>query len=172
MSAAEILTRMPVEIEAEVSEIVSRIPRHGAPSAAEPERIMDSAPTPDYVTHAEGVSRIGAVTAEIAVRDFEAAAKAVEEMGKDLVGLAAKCEAMVQDVNKAIEFVKGSAALYREEARKTFERIESAALMNENVRKTCVELRNQLRKTKEFTVNHPVEEFTVNHPVEDAQAAE
>ena len=40
-----------------------------------------SAPMPDYVEHQDGVTRVGALTAEAVVRDYEAAAKEIEAMG-------------------------------------------------------------------------------------------
>jgi len=53
-----------------------------------------SGPMPDYVEHEEGVTRVGALTAEAVVRDYEAAAKEIEAMGTELVNAAKRCEAM------------------------------------------------------------------------------
>jgi hypothetical protein len=94
-------------------------------------------PLPDYVEHREGVSRVGQLTAEAVVRDYEAAAKEIEAMGDELISAAKKCEAMTADVHTAIAFMRDTAASYREEAKKIFKRIEECALFTEDVRKTC-----------------------------------
>src|SRR4051794_22922620 len=43
---------------------------------------VQSEPMPDYVEHQDGVSRVGALSAEAVVRDYEAAAKEIEAMGR------------------------------------------------------------------------------------------
>src|SRR4029077_3514795 len=94
-------------------------------------------PMPDYVEHQEGVTRVGALTAEAVVRDYEAAAREIEAMGAELIGAAKKCEAMTAEVHNAIAFMRDTAASYREEAKKIFKHIEECAIFTENVRKTC-----------------------------------
>ena len=99
---------------------------------------------PDYVQHQEGVSRVGALSAEAVVRDYEAAAKEIEAMGNELVSAARKCEAMTADVHNAIAFMRDTAAAYREEAKKIFKRIEECALFTEDVRKTCETVKRKM----------------------------
>ena len=99
---------------------------------------------PDYVEHREGVSRVGALTAEAVVRDYEAAAKEIEAMGAELVSAAKKCEIMTADVHNAIAFMRDTAAAYREEAKKIFKRIEECALFTEDVRKTCETVKRRM----------------------------
>ena len=94
-------------------------------------------PLPDYVEHREGVSRVGALSAEAVVRDYEAAAKEIEAMGAELVSAAKKCEEMTAEVHNAIAFMRDTAASYREEAKKIFKRIEECSIFTEHVRKTC-----------------------------------
>jgi hypothetical protein len=96
-----------------------------------------SGPMPDYVEHEEGVPRVGALSAEAVVRDYEAAAKEIEAMGAELINAAKKCEAMTAEVHNAIAFMRDTAASYREEAKKIFKRIEECAIFTEHVRKTC-----------------------------------
>lgn len=100
-------------------------------------RAAPSGPMPDYVVHEEGVSRVGALSAEAVVRDYEAAAKEIEAMGAELISAAKKCEAMTAEVHNAIAFVRDTAASYREEAKKIFKRIEECSIFTEQVRKTC-----------------------------------
>ena len=101
-------------------------------------------PLPDYVEHREGVSRVGQLTAEAVVRDYEAAAKEIEAMGNELIIAAKKCEAMTGEVHTAIAFMRDTAASYREEAKKIFKRIEECALFTEDVRRTCETVKRRM----------------------------
>ena len=105
---------------------------------------VPSEPLPDYVEHREGVSRVGALSAEAVVRDYEAAAKEIEAMGAELVSAAKKCEAMTADVHSAIAYMRDTATAYREEAKKIFKRIEECALFTEDVRKTCETVKRKM----------------------------
>ena len=84
---------------------------------------------PDYVEHREGVPRVGALTAEAVVRDYEAAAT------------------MTADVHNAIAFMRDAAAAYREEAKKIFKRIEECAQFTEDVRKTCETVKRMMERS-------------------------
>ena len=99
---------------------------------------------PDYVEHQEGVSRVGALSAEAVVRDYEAAAKEIESMGAELIEAAKRCEAMTAEVHNAIAYMHETAAAYREEAKKIFKRIEDCALFTQDVRKTCQEVKRRM----------------------------
>src|ERR1700745_4338461 len=99
---------------------------------------------PDYVEHQEGVSRVGALSAEAVVRDYETAAKEIESMGAELIDAAKKCEAMTAEVHDAIAYMRDTAAAYREEAKKIFKRIEVCALFTQDVRKTCEDVRRRM----------------------------
>jgi hypothetical protein len=105
-------------------------------------------PLPEYVEHREGVSRVGQLTAEAVVRDYEAAAKEIEAMGAELISAAKKCEAMTAEVHTAIDFMRDTAASYREEAKKTFKRIEECALFTEDVRKTCETVKRRMMEDR------------------------
>src|ERR1700747_249134 len=97
---------------------------------------------PDYVEHQQGVSRVGALSAEAVVRDYETAAREIESMGSELIEAAKKCEAMTAEVHNAIAYMRDTAAAYREEAKKIFKRIEDCALFTQDVRKTCEEVQS------------------------------
>jgi len=92
-------------------------------------------------TSAEGGSRVGALTAETVMRDYESAAKEIEAMGAELISAAKKWEAMTADVQNAI---RDTAAAYRQEGKKIFERIEECALFTEDVRKTCEDVKRRM----------------------------
>jgi hypothetical protein len=99
---------------------------------------------PDYVEHQQGVSRVGALSAEAVVRDYETAAREIESMGAELIDAAKKCEAMTAEVHSAIAYMRDTAAAYREEAKKIFKRIEDCALFTQDVRKTCEDVRRRM----------------------------
>jgi hypothetical protein len=111
-------------------------------------RVAPSEPMPDYVVHEEGVTRVGALSAEAVVRDYEAAAKEIEAMGAELISAARKCEAMTAEVHNAIAFVRDTATSYREEAKKIFKRIEECAIFTEQVRKTCESVKIKMTEGK------------------------
>jgi hypothetical protein len=127
----------PEKLEEEIGHL---IPRRHTPDA----RQGRIAPMPDYVVHREGVSQVGSLSAEAVVREYEAAAKEMEAMGAELMEAAKKCEAMTADVHKTMAFVQETATAYREDAKKMFTRIEECALLSEQVRKTCEEMRNKI----------------------------
>jgi hypothetical protein len=121
------------KLEADVAGALPR--RTSLPSTRTAPSVSET--LPDYVEHQIGVPRVGALSAEAVVRDYEAAAKEIEAMGAELIGAAQKCEAMTSEVHKAIAHMRETAAAYREEAKKIFKRIEDCALLTEDVRKTC-----------------------------------
>jgi hypothetical protein len=129
------------KLEADVTAALPALPFRAAPPAL-------AEALPDYVQHQEGVSRVGALSAEAVVRDYEAAAKEIEAMGSELVNAAKKCEAMTAEVHNAIAFMRDTAAAYREEAKKIFKRFEECALFTEDVRKTCETVKRRMMEDR------------------------
>jgi len=123
------------------ADVAGSVPGRVSPSMSAPVR---SGPMPDYVEHQYGVSRVGALSAEAVVRDYEAAAKEIEAMGAELVGAAQRCEAMTEEVHDAIAYMRDTAAAYREEAKQIFRRIEDCAVLTQAVRKTCETIRHRI----------------------------
>jgi hypothetical protein len=105
---------------------------------------VQSTAMPDYVAHQDGVPRVGALSAEAVVRDYEATAKEIEAMGAELISAAQKCEAMTAQVHDAIAYIRDTASAYREEAKKIFKRIEDCTLLTEDVRKTCESVKRKI----------------------------
>ena len=90
-------TAAPLDLAKLEEDVVGNLPAiRAAPSGA----------MPDYVEHEEGVTRVGALTAEAVVRDYEAAAREIEAMGAELISAAKKCEAMTAEVHNAIAFMR------------------------------------------------------------------
>jgi len=119
------------------ADVTAALPIKGTPP-------VHSEPMPEYVEHLDGVSRVGALTAEAVVRDYESAAKEIEAMGAELISAAKKCEAMTADVHNAIAFMRDTAEAYRQEGKKIFKRIEECALFTEDVRKTCETVKRRM----------------------------
>jgi hypothetical protein len=130
------------KLEADVTAALPTFPVRVAPPPPPRE------PLPDYVEHQEGVSRVGQLTAEAVVRDYEAAAKEIEAMGTELISAAKKCEAMTAEVHTTIAFMRDTAASYREEAKRIFKRIEECALFTEDVRKTCETVKRRMMEDR------------------------
>jgi len=99
---------------------------------------------PDYVEHREGATEIGKLSAEAVVREYEAAAKEIEDMGAELIERAKQCEAMTRDALAVTEEMKETAARYRQEAKRVFLQIENCTAMTAEVRKTCSELKDKI----------------------------
>ena len=96
---------------------------------------------PDYVTHLDGVSEIGKLSAEAVIREYEAAAREIEAMGQET---AKRCEAITTSVAAMLEDVKATAAHFRKEAKRIFNDIESCSALTEEVRSTCDALKKKL----------------------------
>ena len=85
--------------------------------------------------------QVGALTAEAVMRDYESAAKEVEALGAELISAVKKWEAMTADVRNTIS---DAAEACRREGKKIFERIEESALITEDVRKTCEDVKRRM----------------------------
>ena len=110
-------------------------PRSYAPPA---NRVM---PLPEYVTHRDGVSEIGMLSAEAVVREYENAAKEIEAMGKET---ARRCVEITANVVNMLDDVRTTAAHFRKEAQRIFNDIESCSALTEEVRSTCGALKKKI----------------------------
>lgn len=144
-----------VDLEREIEAQVRRSPsiREQRPGNFAPLTLRaPSLAMPDYVEHREGATEIGKLTAEAIVREYETAAKEIEEMGGELIECAKRCEAMTRDVLAATDEMKQTAARYREEAKRIFVEIENCTAMTAEVRKTCTELKEKIVAPPTVTV--------------------
>lgn len=144
--AIELLNPQPFDVrtlEDEVHEVVASM-HHTRPP---PIPFAPSPPTPDYVEHLDGVSKVGELSAAAVATDFEAAASNIERMGKELIEVAKRCETLVKDVMDVVRVANETAEYYRNEGKKAFQQIEQAAIITNQVRKTCNDMRAQLDKT-------------------------
>ncbi len=149
MSSSEQVHRVtPLDLAKLESDVTAALPgQTSLPSVRAPSVQTDS--MPDYVEHQDGVPRVGALSAEAVVRDYEAAAKEIEAMGAELISAAQKCEAMTAEVHNAIAYMRETAAAYREEAKKIFKRIEDCTIFTEDVRKTCETVKRRIESSSD-----------------------
>ena len=150
MSSTEQVRRVPsLDLAKLESDVAAALPsQKSLPSVRAPS--VQTEPMPDYVEHQNGVPRVGALSAEAVVRDYENAAKEIEAMGAELISAAKKCEAMTAEVHNAIAYMRDTAAAYREEAKKIFKRIEDCAMFTEDVRKTCETVKRRMMEDSSF----------------------
>jgi hypothetical protein len=127
-------------------DIATLTPRHSAhrpgdePGAYAPPATR-MVPLPEYVSHRDGVTEIGKLSAEAVVREYEAAAREIEAMGQET---ARRCEAITENVVIMLEDVKATAAQFRKEAHRIFNAIESCSVITEEVRTTCDALKKKI----------------------------
>src|SRR5438046_747422 len=81
------------------------------------------------------------LTAEAVKQEFESALKEFEAMGAEVISGAKKWEALTTDVQNTI---RETAAAYRQEGKKIFNRIEDCAVFTENIRKTCEDVKRRI----------------------------
>jgi hypothetical protein len=133
-------------------DIANLTPRHSAqhpdddPRAYAPP-VTRIVPLPEYVSHRDGVTEIGKLSAEAVVREYEAAAREIEAMGQET---ARRCEAITESVATMLEDVKATAARFRQEAQRIFNAIESCSVITEEVRTTCDALKNKIVHTPPY----------------------
>jgi hypothetical protein len=136
-----------IDIEREIEEEFRKLPPAREPQPTDFAPPSVSAPDlamPDYVEHRDGATEIGKLSAEAVVREYEAAAKDIEELGVELIGQVKRCEAMSQEALAVIEELKETAGQYREEAKRVFLQIENCSLVTAEVRKTCAAMREKI----------------------------
>lgn len=116
---------------------------------AQPHHRDASMPLPHYVRHIEGVSRIGALSAEAVVRQYDAAAKEIETMGEEMKNVVARCEEIIELAYTAMEQAKATAASYRDEAKRAFAQLEECALLTQEVSRTCQIVARKISTTQD-----------------------
>jgi hypothetical protein len=108
---------------------------------------LPKGPMPDYVEHKEGVNRVGKLTAEAIVREYDAAVKEIEALGTELSEAARKCEAMVSGAHATVAEIRELAANYRDQGKRYFLQIEECSLMTSEVRTVCEVLKKKIAAT-------------------------
>jgi hypothetical protein len=136
----------PIDLEREIrSEVRNRQALHDPHSSViSPTVVAPDLAMPGYVEHRDGATEIGKLSAEAVLREYEATAREIESMGAELVERVKQCETMTREALAITGELKEIAGRYREEARRSFEHIESCSSMVAEARKTCTELKDKL----------------------------
>jgi hypothetical protein len=99
---------------------------------------------PAYMEHRDRTTEIGKLSAEAAVRDYEAAANEIESMGGELIELLKQCEALSRDTLAVNTELNEIAAGYRAEAKHLFDQIEGGSIVVADVRNICTDLKDKI----------------------------
>ena len=149
----ELLARSPLskpdDIERDIGDLI-QISHRALPSihiVSKDDHPRPKGPMPDYVEHKEGVNQVGKLTAEVVVREYDAAVKEIEALGAELIEAAKRCEAMVAGVHSTVSEIKELAANYREEGKRYFLQIEECSLTTSEVRIVCETLKKKIAAT-------------------------
>src|SRR6267142_3685755 len=146
----ELLARSPLsktdDIERDIGDLI-QISHPALPSihiVSDADHPLPKGPMPDYVEHKEGVNQVGRLSAEVVVREYDAAVKEIEALGAELIEAAKKCEAMVAGVHATVTEIQELAASYREEGKRYFLQIEECSLTTTEVRTVCEALKKKI----------------------------
>ena len=142
----EVLASKFGDIERDIGDMIQMSSRELPPIHIVPkdENPLPSGPMPDYVTHKEGVNQVGKLSAEVVVREYDAAVKEIEALGAELTEAAKRCEATVAGVHAMVAEIKELAASYREEGKRYFLQIEECSLTTSEVRTVCEALKKKI----------------------------
>jgi hypothetical protein len=110
---------------------------------AQPPNVNSPAMMPEY-GHGAGATEIAKLSAEALVREYEAAAKAIDAVGADLIERVKQCETMTAEALAVSDELKEVAARYRAEAKLIFDQVESCSSVVAEVRNVCTELREKI----------------------------
>jgi hypothetical protein len=107
------------------------------------------------VDHREGVTSVGKLSAEAVAFEYEAAAKAIEATGAELMERVRQCEAVTRNALAAFETVRATAAQYRDRAHAISLQIEHCNQMTTAVRNTCAELSGKIAPVTPVAIDKP-----------------
>ena len=127
------------QIEGDIRDVVQHRPPRI--QALEPPR---APAVPDYVSHRDGVTEIGKLSAEAIVIEFEATAKEIEAMGEVVKEMARRCEQLAISASTMLKEIESTAARYRKEGKRIFNEIESCSTATDEVRRLCESFRDRI----------------------------
>jgi hypothetical protein len=113
----------PNEIERDIRQVLSR---HTPPPAREDNVRIDD---------------LGRMSAEAVLTQYEAAAKAVEEMGNDVKTMVKRLGEALIECNVDMKHVAETAAAIREKGKHSQALIEQVSALSSEIRKTCDEFK-------------------------------
>lgn len=101
-------------------------------------------PVPDYVSHGEGATEIGKLSAEAIVKEYEETAKEIEAVGEVVREMVQRCEQLTSSASNMLKDIKATAARYRKEGKRMFNEIESCSTTADEVRRLCESFRDKV----------------------------
>jgi predicted nucleotide-binding protein (sugar kinase/HSP70/actin superfamily) len=101
-------------------------------------------PLPDYVAHIADATRVGMLSAQAVVMEFEATAKEIEKLGEELKEAQRRSEAGQAVLKDALANLTETAKAYREEAARVFKHIEETTTKASEATALCQELRSKI----------------------------
>src|SRR5579872_1894791 len=128
------------EIEGEIHEAVMYRPPHIQAVESMPRALA----VPDYVNHHEDATKIGKLSAEAIVKEYEVTAKEIEAVGEFVKEMAHRCEQLTTSASEMLKEIKATAARYRKEGKRIFNEIESCSSATDEVRQLCGTFRDRI----------------------------
>jgi hypothetical protein len=116
-----------------------------APAPAVTYEPIAEIPLPEYVTHSDDTTLTGRMCGEAIVKEYEAAAKEIEQLGVELKAAQLRAAERSAVLEKAFAELTTLAATYRSEAKRVFDEIEACAAKAESVIEMCDAMRNKIR---------------------------
>jgi hypothetical protein len=146
--------RVLTDLERQIGEELRNQPSaHEVDPFAPPSVRSPAMAMPQYVEHSDGATEIGKLSAEAVVAEYEAAAKEIEAMGRELIDRVKQCEAMTRDALAVTEELNETARRYREEAKRVFLEIENCSRVTAEVRQTCTDLKEKIALKRELPLD-------------------
>jgi hypothetical protein len=103
-----------------------------------------ASPVPEYVSHGEGVSEIGKLSAEAIIKEYEETAKEIEAIGEVVKEMVQRCEQLTASATAMLKDIKTTAQRYRKEGKRMFNEIEACSTTTDEVRKLCESFRDKI----------------------------
>jgi len=91
-----------------------------------------------------GLDELGKMSAEAVLTQYEAAAKAVEDMGKEVTAMVRKLGQSLQECDNDMKVVAETAAAIREKGKHSQALIEQVSALSSEIRKTCDEFKKKV----------------------------
>jgi signal transduction protein with GAF and PtsI domain len=129
-------------LEEEVRDVVLQKQPHVQAVDYAPKTVASS--VPEYVSHGEGVTEIGKLSAEAIVKEYEETAKEIEAIGEVVKDMVQRCEQLSTSATAMLKDIKTTAQRYRKEGKRMFNEIESCSTTTDEVRKLCESFRDKI----------------------------
>ena len=121
------------DIESELEQAI----HNGAQAIREGARMPKT--TPIISTKARDLDDLGRMSAEAVLTQYEAAAKAVEEMGKEVTAMVKRLGEKLVECDQDMKHIVETAAAIREKGKHSQALIEQVSALSSEIRKTCDE---------------------------------